>query len=268
VKIKVLGSGTSSGVPVITCNCEICTSTNPKNNRMRSSILIDLENETEDARFIVIDTGPDFREQAIKYKIPRVDGVLYTHSHADHIFGLDDIRIYNFRQKRDIPIYANKTTANDLLRIFAYCFKKDPNYQGGGIPSLKLNEIISNQIFDFGSEQILPLKIYHGRLEIIGYRIRNFAYLTDCNKVPEEALNLLEGIETLIVSGLRERPHGTHFNFKEAIEFGNKTTASQIYLTHLSHEVEHEKSEQILKDLKINSKKDFKLCFDGLELLL
>ncbi|PIW64599.1 MAG: hypothetical protein COW12_05580, partial [Candidatus Omnitrophica bacterium CG12_big_fil_rev_8_21_14_0_65_45_16] len=177
MKVKILGSGTSSGVPVILCNCEVCKSANPKNKRLRSSIFIDLENGDNETRYILIDAGPDFREQALRYNIERIDVVLFTHSHADHIFGLDDIRMFNFKFKKDIPVFADHDTAKDLLRIFPYCFSRDPNYEGGGIPSLSLNTIELNEQFSISpgdkGETITALKIFHGKRLITGYRIRD-----------------------------------------------------------------------------------------------
>lgn len=264
MKITILGSGTSSGVPVIGCDCNICTSSDPKNKRLRSSILIE-HNNVSITNYILIDSGQDFREQALKFKIPKIDTVLYTHSHADHIFGLDDLRIYNFRQKTDIPIYADKNTANDLRRIFSYCFNKDPNYEGGGIPSLKLTEIKAYHKFSILEEslEVHPLEISHGRKTILGYKIKNFAYLTDCSAAPLSTINELKNIDTLIISGLRNRPHKTHFTIDEAIEFSLNTSAKNIYLTHIAHEVDHGVTSAKLKHESQKYQKNIELCYDG-----
>ena len=263
MNITVLGSGTSSGVPVIGCDCAVCVSSDPKDNRLRPSIYIDLENDSSDSRYILIDSGPDFREQAIKFKLPRVDAVLYTHSHADHIFGLDDLRIYNFKQRGSIPIYANEETSSDLMRIFKYCFIKDPNYEGGGIPNLVLNKVVGGQPFNIGKEVIMPINIYHGKKQILGFRVRDFAYLTDCNKVEQDSMMLLRGVSNLIVSGLRHRPHRTHFTINEAIKFSQETTASKVFLTHISHEIRHS---DVTIELGESYGNQIQLAYDGLVL--
>lgn len=263
MEITFLGSGTSSGVPIIGCSCEICLSTDPKDKRLRSSIFIDLgESHQDGIRYILVDCGPDFREQALRFKLPRLDAVLFTHAHADHIFGLDDIRIYNFKQKDSIPLYADKPTADALHRIFSYCFFRDPNYEGGGVPSLTLNEINSNTAFTLGNIEIVPIKIFHGRTQILGFRIGDFAYLTDCSSVPDESIPLLKNLEMLVVSGLRHKHHATHFTVKGAVDLINELKPQKALLTHISHDLSH----QITEDSLANNSLTIKLAYDGLKI--
>jgi phosphoribosyl 1,2-cyclic phosphate phosphodiesterase len=265
MKITVLGSGTSAGVPIIGCTCSICISDNPKNRRLRSSIYVELdpsEAGSHDApRHILVDAGPDFREQALRYKIPRIDAVLFTHAHADHIFGLDDIRIYNFIQKSSIPVYAEEDTAKALKRIFNYCFEKDLLYEGGGIPNLTLHTISAGNTIEFGKFKVNALRTFHGSVPILGYHFGSFAYLTDCSRIPEETEKELYGIPSLILDGLRYRSHNTHLTIPEAESFALKNNIGKTYLTHLSHEVEHEGT---CKKLKESSKNRVTLAYDGL----
>lgn len=267
MKITVLGSGTSSGIPVISCTCEVCQSQEPKNKRMRPSIMVEVPISGEN-RVIIIDTGPDFRVQALTHKIPRIDAVFYTHSHADHIFGLDDLRMYNFKQKEDIHAYADSQTSHDLIRIFNYCFVKDPEYEGGGIPSLKLNTLRHGVPFYLSLDThkevpIYPLAIFHGKKIITGYKIKNFAYFTDCNGIPEETKKYLADLKYIIISGLRHRPHKTHFTIEQAITCINSLPVTHGYLTHIAHEIDHEKTMFELSQGNIFNQ-NIELAYDGL----
>jgi phosphoribosyl 1,2-cyclic phosphate phosphodiesterase len=265
MKITVLGSGTSAGVPIIGCSCRICTSDNPKNERLRSSIYVELDPSeaggTYAPRRILVDAGPDFREQALRYKIPGIDAVLFTHAHADHIFGLDDIRIYNFIQKSPIPVYAEDDTAKALKRIFNYCFEKDLKYEGGGIPKLTLHTISAGDIIEFGTCKVKALRAFHGSVPILGYHFGSFAYLTDCSRIPEKTEKELHSLPSLILDGLRHRPHKTHLTISEAERFALKNNIGKTYLTHLSHEVEHEET---CRKLKESSRNRVTLAYDGL----
>ncbi len=262
MKLTILGSGTSSGVPIIGCSCNICNSKNPKNNRMRSSVYVDLGIEYDESiRYILIDAGPDFRTQALRFKLPRIDAILFTHAHADHIFGLDDVRIYNFKQNASIPIYADQKTSDALKRTFHYCFFHDPNYQGGGIPSLRMNQISPGVDVNLGLCLVTPIRIYHGRMPILGFRIGKFAYLTDCSKIPKESLEYIQNLDLLIISGLRYKAHPTHFTIPEAIEQIELLNPAKAYLTHLSHDIEHSLTDKIIKK---KTKSRVELAYDGL----
>lgn len=269
MKITVLGSGTSSGVPVIGCSCEVCLSKNPKNNRLRSSIYIELSPEEvagkEDQRHILIDTGPDFRTQALRFKIPKIDLILFTHTHADHIYGLDDVRMYNFIQKSSIPIYGEEAVVSNLKRAFSYCFELDPDYEGGGVPKLSSNIISAGSEIFLGKFKIIALRAYHGSLPILGFRIGTFAYLTDCSRIPDETVESLKGVTHLILDGLRFRPHRTHFTIPQAAATARQLNIKETWLTHISHDVEHERTSQELLDQhggKVN------LAYDGLTVQL
>ncbi len=231
MRVTMLGSGTSSGVPVIGCDCPVCTSDSAKNERFRAGLKIEFGD-----RVILVDTPTDLRQQALRYGIPRVDAILFTHAHADHIFGLDDVRIFNFRQRRSIPCYGSAVTLRALRRTFAYVF--EPGERGGGKPQLDLIEIAGS--LELFGRTILPVPVEHGRLPVNGYRLGGFAYVTDCNHIPEESFGLLSGLEVLVLGALRYHEHPTHFTVEEAIEVAARIGAGSTYLTHLAHEVDHD----------------------------
>ena len=231
LRVVVLGSGTSAGVPTLGCRCDVCTSGNPKNKRMRASIYM----EWHGKRFIV-DCGTDFRSQAIANNVQDVDFVLLTHTHADHINGLDDLRAFNMVHRHSIDIYGQADSLQEIRTRFAYCFRPAP--AGGGIPELNLHEIASE--VRVGEVLAIPVPVFHGKLPIIGYRVGNFAYLTDVSTIPEESFRLLEGVEVLITSALRHRPHPTHMSLSEAIEVARRVGARQTWFTHMCHDLEHE----------------------------
>ena len=253
--ITVLGSGTSFGVPSINCNCSVCTSSDPHDRRTRASIWVK-DNNTS----VVIDTSTDFRQQALREKIETIDGLLITHCHADHIHGLDDIRPYTF--KTTIPVYSSEPVLAEFRERFSYIFKHTQH--GGGKPKIGLN-IIPDEclkkggIIRLGSLEIQSVPIKHGELDVVGYRIGNFAYLTDCNHIPESSYKLLEGVEYLIIDALRYRHHPTHFTIPEAIEASKQIGAKQTWFTHLCHDVLH-------KDLKQELPDGFAPAFDGLKI--
>ena len=221
----MLGSGTSTGVPVVGCDCAVCRSTDPRNRRMRPGLRV----ETAGAS-LVIDTSPDFREQALRFAIDRVDAVLYTHPHADHIFGLDDLRIYNFRQHASIPCFGSAETMNRMRQIFTYVF--EDGQEGGGKPRL-------------------------GDMEVFGYRIGRFACVTDVNHISEASFALLAGVELLVLSALRYRPHPTHFSLAEAIAVAQRIGARRTLLTHIAHDIDHGR-------LEIPLPPGIELGYDGL----
>jgi phosphoribosyl 1,2-cyclic phosphate phosphodiesterase len=241
LRITVLGSGTSHGVPAIGCDCVVCRSADPKDQRTRPSILIELLGAPPSAfagavRSILVDTSTDLRAQALANDIRRVDAILFTHSHADHIFGLDDVRRYNQMQQGAIACYADRDTAVSLTRMFAYVFEP-PQQKGGGVPQLALFPLAGPMTL--GGVEIVPVPLLHGRLSVLGFRIGSFAYLTDCNRIPDESWELLGGVRTLILDALRYRPHSTHFSVGEAIAVAERLGAERTYLTHICHDLGH-----------------------------
>ena len=239
MQITFLGTGTSHGVPVIACDCEVCQSDNPKNKRMRTSIHIKSKEYN-----VLIDTPPEMRLELINNNIKRVDSVLMTHSHADHIMGFDDIRALNWFQQKEMPVYADKKTLKNIKRVFPYIFSEEN--PGGGVPQVILKEIKKELIFKDLKVKAVP--IYHGDNKILGYRINNFAYLTDCSEVPESSFKLLKGIEYAAVDALRFEKHPTHMSVDEAIELINNLNLKHGYLTHISHRLDHDKLNEYLPE--------------------
>ena len=231
LRVTMLGSGTSSGVPVIGCSCAVCTSPNPRNRRFRAGLKIEF-----DDRVLLVDTPTDLRQQALRFGLPRLDAILFTHAHADHIFGLDDVRIFNFRQRRSIPCYGSRQTLAALRQTFSYVFEKDE--PGGGKPRLDLLEI--EGAIDLFGRRFEPIPVLHGRLPVNGYRCGGFAYVTDCSYIPEASWPLLEGLDALILGALRYRAHPTHFSVEQAIAVARRAGAARTYFTHLAHEVDHD----------------------------
>lgn len=226
----MLGSGTSTGVPVVGCGCAVCTSRDPRNRRLRPGIKLDLPGGT-----IVVDTSPDFREQSLRFGIERVDAVLYTHPHADHVFGLDDLRVFNFRQRAAIHCYGSEPTIARLRQIFSYVFEE--GQEGGGKPRLELSAVAAP--FEVLGERVVPVPVWHGTMPVHGYRLGRFALVTDVNRIPEESLDLLDGLDLLVLSALRYRPHPTHFSIDEAVEIAARIGAGRTIFTHIAHEVDH-----------------------------
>ena len=243
-RVTVLGSGTSHGVPSIGCDCAVCRSTDPRDRRTRPSILIELQSRAAtpfaaSVRSILVDTSTDLREQALANDIRRVDAILFTHSHADHVFGLDDVRRYNQIQRGAIACYADADTAASLRHIFSYVFNP-PAQIGGGIPQLTLFTIAGP--LSLGGVEVVPVPLFHGRLPVLGFRIGAFAYLTDCNRIPEDSWRLLTengGVRTVILDALRHRPHSTHFSVGEAVDVVTRLGATRAYFTHICHDLGH-----------------------------
>jgi len=225
--IHFLGTGTSQGVPIIGCECEVCRSSDPRDKRFRSSIWIQIQN-----RSIVIDTGPDFRSQALRAKMKHLDAVCFTHAHKDHTAGFDDIRPFVFRQKKPMPVYGSELTLKQLIQEFAYIFD-GTNYPG--IPKVELHVIQPYVPFTIHEIEIMPLLGYHYKLPVLGYRINNFAYLTDIKTLPEKTMLLLKGVEVLVVNALRWEPHISHLNVEEALQLIQCIQPRAAYLTHISH---------------------------------
>jgi phosphoribosyl 1,2-cyclic phosphate phosphodiesterase len=228
MKITVLGSGTSQGVPVIACDCHVCKSLDPKDNRLRASILI----EEKDKNF-VIDTGPDFRQQMLRADVQSLEAVIFTHEHKDHLAGLDDVRAFNFKENRDMNIYCTSEVEAALRREYSYVFNEN---KYPGIPQLQLNRIQNNVKFEVYPEIIFePIEVMHYKMPVLGFRIKNFAYITDAKTVDDKELEKLKGLDVLIVNALRIEEHISHFNLSEALDFIQKVQPKKAYLTHISH---------------------------------
>ena len=249
--VTFLGSGTSTGVPVVGCRCAICTSSDPRNQRLRQSVKIEAN-----GKYFLIDTTPDLRAQLLRDPIPRLDFLLFTHSHSDHLMGLDDIRPFNFRQREPIHAFANAPTAKAIRRAFSYIW--NDTQIGGGKPQLDLHEI--DGPFRFEGIDITPLPVCHGDWTILGYRVGPFAYITDTNGIPDATVSLLRGVDTLALDGLRPSPpHPTHFTIGEAIEVAGRIGARITYLIHLTHDIDHAAVEAGLPP-------NVRLAYDGLRL--
>ncbi|HTO14861.1 MAG TPA: MBL fold metallo-hydrolase [Edaphocola sp.] len=227
LKITFLGTGTSQGIPLIGCHCPVCQSKDKKNNRLRSSVWIRNEDTS-----IVIDTGPDFRYQMLRAEVAQVDGILFTHGHKDHVAGLDDVRAFNYWSHKDMELYANEETEKVIRREFHYAFSGD-NYPG--IPKLNIHPLHGQDIY-IGSLIIETIKVLHYRMEVYGYRIGDFTYITDANYISPEEKEKIKGSKILVLNALRFEPHISHFTFDEAIALAQEVGAEQTYLTHLSHQ--------------------------------
>jgi phosphoribosyl 1,2-cyclic phosphate phosphodiesterase len=228
MKVTVLGTGTSQGVPVIACGCEVCRSVDPRDNRLRCAILVE-EGETQ----LLIDAGPDFRQQMLRYRVTNLDAVLLTHEHADHIFGLDDIRSFNWIRQAPMDIFCEKRVAENLKTIFNYAFAE---IKYPGTPQMDLKTIDGNP-FNVLDIKVIPIRLYHHKLPVYGYRIGSFAYLTDFNRIEDAELAKLKGVEVLIICALRKKSHISHLNLAEALSLVEKIAPEKSYLTHMSHEM-------------------------------
>lgn len=234
--VTLLGTGTSAGVPLIHCTCPVCTSFNPHNRRLRTSAWIRGVEGSSSFPSFLIDTSIDLRQQALHYRIPRVNAVLYTHPHADHLYGIDELRAYNFVQEATIPVYGNAWTERELENRFSYAFK---NQRNQNLPDLKFHRIETEwPVFEALGIPIVPLSLEHGREESVGYRMGSFAYLTDCHNIPERTWSRLKNLEVLVIDCVRYRPHQTHFHLERSLEAIARIQPRQAYLTHLSHEMD------------------------------
>jgi phosphoribosyl 1,2-cyclic phosphate phosphodiesterase len=253
IKVTFLGTGTSQGVPLIACGCEVCTSADPRDKRLRSSILV----ESDHTR-IVIDSGPDFRQQLLREKTRRLDAVLFTHEHKDHIAGLDEVKAFNFLNKMRMPVYATERVQNALKREFAYIFS-DEKYPG--IPEVDLHDV-DDAPFMIGDILIQPVNVMHYRLPVKGYRINDFAYITDANFISGEEKQKLKGLRVLVLNALRKEPHISHFKFEEAIEMVRELKPEKAYFTHISHQLGMHS--EVSRELPAN----IELAVDGLQLII
>lgn len=253
MKVTFLGTGTSQGVPVIGCACQVCKSLDFRDKRFRSSIHLEANGVS-----LVVDTGPDFRMQMLRAGIKKLDAIIYTHEHKDHTAGLDDIRPYNFSQQMDIPIFGRRQVLDQIQREFSYIFstKKYP-----GVPQVDPIEITENP-FQINGLSITPIPVLHYKLPVLGFRFGDFSYITDANFIPDESLKLLEGTEILVLNALQKESHISHFTLDQAVEMAQKIGAKQTYFTHISHRLGlHEQVERELPE-------GIALGYDGLELTL
>lgn len=249
LKITFLGTGTSSGVPMIACECAVCTSSDKKDKRLRSSILV----ESQNTRFVV-DTTPDFRYQMLRENVKTLDAVLFTHPHKDHIAGLDDVRAYNYIQQQPMQIYANQMTIDALMREFAYAFA-DKKYPG--VPNLELNTI-AMEPFSIGDINIIPIEVWHMKMPVFAFRFGDFTYITDANRIEESEKEKIRGSKVLVVNALRKEKHISHYNLEEAIALVHELKIPTAYFTHISHQLgKHHDIEKILP-------KGIHLGYDGL----
>jgi phosphoribosyl 1,2-cyclic phosphate phosphodiesterase len=250
VKITVLGSGTSVGVPTIGCHCDVCTSEDPRDSRLRPSVLVSYE-----GRNILIDTTPDFRTQALRAKIDHLDAVLFTHAHADHIMGLDDVRPFNFRQRSRIPIYAAADTMENIRRCFQYIF--DPARKESNVPQLDAR-VIDGAALDLFGVEFLPVPVLHGTQTIYGFRFGRAAYFTDHSEIPAESMERLRGLDVIFLDALRYKPHPTHSTVDRSIQTVEKLAPARAFFTHICHDLRHERAESLLPP-------HIRLAYDGLE---
>ncbi|WP_097045618.1 MBL fold metallo-hydrolase [Flagellimonas pacifica] len=250
--ITFLGTGTSQGIPVIGSDHPVCLSKDPKDQRLRVSVMISWSGYN-----YVIDCGPDFRQQMLRNPIPKLDGILFTHEHADHTAGIDDIRPFFFRQG-DIPIYGHERVINSLIKRFDYIFADGNRYPGA--PAVKVTPVVNGYTIPLGNLEVIPIQAFHNRLQVFGYRFGDFAYLTDVKRVDDGEVNKIKGVKALVINALRMEPHHSHFNLEEALEFANKVGAEKTYLTHISHLLGfHEEVEKKLP-------KNVFLAYDNLQL--
>ncbi len=254
VRVTLLGTGTSTGIPVIGCSCPVCRSTDPRDTRSRCSALVQVDGVS-----LLIDAGPDFRAQALRENIERIDAVLFTHHHFDHVVGLDDLRPFLFQNPTPIPCYAPPETERVVRRMFSYIFD-DGSYPG--VANLTLHAL-NGAPFDVASRdsgeltRVTPIPAWHGDTPVYGYRFGGVAYLTDTNGIPDESMVLLEGVEVLILDALRRRPHPTHFSFDEAIQVSERLKPRETWLVHMTHTVGHAEEDGAMPE-------GVRLAYDGL----
>jgi len=251
IRITVLGSGTSSGVPTIGCNCATCASADPRDNRMRPSVLVQYGGKN-----VLIDTTPDFRAQALRARIVRVDAILFTHSHADHILGLDDVRPLNYHQKMSIPAYGTSATLDVIRRVFRYAFDSEPTLSS--VPRVDLHAITPEPFELFGM-QVIPVPLLHGDGASLGFRFGDAAYLTDHNVIPEESKLKLRNLDVLFLDALRHRPHPTHSTVAQSLQSVEELQPRRAFFTHICHDLPHALTEAALPP-------HVRLAYDGLEI--
>lgn len=251
MQITLLGVGSSSGTPIIACDCATCQSTDPRNSRTRCSSLITLNNGCN----ILIDTGPDLRQQALREGLQRVDAVLYTHTHADHLHGIDDLRAFCQKQRAQIPLYGSMQTVNHIAEKFGYTLREPSNFWD--LPVLKAYSV--DDEFEFLGTKITPIPIKHGNSDIFGYRIGKFAYITDVSEIPETSMSLLNDLDVLLLDCLRIEPHYSHINFEQSMNYAGRIGAKTTYLIHMTHELEYTALSKMLPE-------NIVVAYDGLKI--
>ena len=249
--ISFLGTGTSSGVPMIGCNCEVCSSADPKDNRLRSSIMVSSADTT-----LVVDTTPDFRYQMLRTKTGHVDAILFTHPHKDHIAGLDDIRAFNFFSRQPMQLYANSLTEEALRREYYYAFAEN---RYPGVPEIQLNQV-DDKPFQVRDLLVIPIEVWHLKMPVLGFRFGNFTYITDANRLDEDAKAKVRGSEVMVVNALRKEKHISHFNLEEAIALVQELEVPRAYFTHISHQL------GLHADVEASLPSGIHLAYDGLTL--
>ncbi len=253
LKVSFLGTGTSQGIPVIACECEVCQSVDTRDKRLRTSVMVETE-----GKVFIIDTGPDFRQQMLTHQVKNLTAILFTHEHKDHVAGLDDVRAFNFKMKKHIDVYAELRVQESLRREYAYIFAKN---KYPGIPQIEMRTI-ENELFHIEGIAILPIRAYHYQLPVFGYRFGGFAYLTDVKTIPDEEKEKLLDLDILIINALRKEEHISHMNLSEALDLINEVKPKIAYLTHLSHSF----GLHAYEELKLPS--GIKIAYDGLSFML
>lgn len=254
-QLVFLGTGTSVGVPVIGCGCATCTSNDPRNSRLRCSLLVGLPGGT-----LLVDTTPDLRTQLLREKIGLVHATLFTHDHADHVFGLDDLRLFPYYLGHAMPVYCEEQVEGRIRKSFDYAFAQETQPYAGGVPQIDFRRI-TTEPFEVLGARVVPLRLMHGRFRVLGFRFGNVAYCTDTNEIPPESRELLGGLDILILDALRTKPHPTHFSLDEAVQTARDLGARRTYFTHMSHDLEHEATNRALPD-------GMELAYDGLRVPL
>lgn len=253
MKITFLGTGTSQGVPVIACRCKVCTSTDKRDKRLRCSVLVELNGQT-----LVIDTGPDFRQQMLQNNVERLDAVLFTHEHKDHVAGLDDVRAFNFIMKQHMDVYLTSAVEEALRREFSYIFA---DFKYPGIPLLQLHRI-DNKSFNLFGEKVTPIEVMHYKMLVLGFRIKDFVYITDANSISDIELEKAKNAEVLVLNALRKESHISHFTLQEALNVIEKLSPRKAFLTHLSHQMGCH--QEVMMELPTN----VEIAYDGLRIEL